>query len=107
MGCRRSRPFLLYAVRNEMSGSMDEKFMICTADIVNSNLWQLFPVINVDKIKDIPCDYPGAMDVPISFFGKFNREQFEILGMERPKIGNRELYVRIFIRNLHPNGQNT
>lgn len=26
---------------------------IKTADIVNSNLWKLFPVINVDKVKDI------------------------------------------------------
>lgn len=77
-------------------------FMAPTADILNSGLWRIFPTINVDKVKDIPCDYPGAMGVPITFFDKFNREQFEILGMARPKIGNRKLYVRIIIRNLHP-----
>lgn len=76
-------------------------FMVRTADVINSDLWRLFPVINVNKTKDIPCDYPGAMGVPITFLDKFNREQFEILDMARPKIENRELYVRIVIRNLH------
>ena len=77
-------------------------FMVRTADVLNIGLWRLFPTINVDKVKDIPCDYPGAMGVPITFFDKFDRKQFEILDMARPKIGNRELYVRIIIRNLRP-----
>lgn len=81
---------------------MDGKLMVRTADVINSDLWRLFPVINVDRLKDIPSDYPGAMGVPITFFSNFNQDQFEVLDMARPRIGNRELYVRIIVRNLHP-----
>jgi len=35
--------------------------------------------INVDKTKDIPCDYFGAIGVPISFLDKYNPKQFEIV----------------------------
>ena len=35
--------------------------------------------INVDKTKDIPLDYNGAMGVPITFLHKFNPKQFEII----------------------------
>ena len=30
---------------------------------------------------EIPCDYDGAMGVPITFMDKYNPEQFEIVGM--------------------------
>ena len=56
-----------------------ERLVVRTDYVVNGNLWQCFPVINVDKVKDIPADYPGAMGVPITFLDKFSREQFEIL----------------------------
>jgi len=39
-----------------------------------------YDAINVDKVKDIPIDYDGAMGVPITFLDKFNPEQFEIIG---------------------------
>jgi hypothetical protein len=39
-----------------------------------------YNAINVDKTKDIPCDWAGAMGVPITFLDKFNPEQFEIIG---------------------------
>ena len=38
-----------------------------------------YDAINVDKTKDIPLDYKGAMGVPITFLDKYNPEQFEIL----------------------------
>ena len=38
-----------------------------------------YDAINVDKTKDIPMDYMGAMGVPITFLDKYNPEQFEIL----------------------------
>lgn len=38
-----------------------------------------YKAINVDKTAEIPCDYYGAMGVPISFIDKHNPEQFEIL----------------------------
>jgi len=38
-----------------------------------------FDAINIDKIKDIPIDYQGAMGVPITFMDKYNPDQFEII----------------------------
>lgn len=38
-----------------------------------------YNAINVDKTSDIPCNYPGAMGVPITFLDKYNPEQFEII----------------------------
>jgi hypothetical protein len=70
-----------------------------------------YDAINVDKTKDIPMDYAGAMGVPITFLDKYNPEQFEILGIDRMLveeltgkvsrflINGKELYARIIIRN--------
>lgn len=55
-----------------------------------------YTAINVDKTKDIPGDYAGAMGVPITFLDKYNPEQFEIVGQ-----GQGNLY-----RELTPNGLN-
>lgn len=40
-----------------------------------------YDAINVDKTADIPCDYDGAMGVPITFMDKYNPEQFEVIGL--------------------------
>lgn len=40
-----------------------------------------YNAINVDKTADIPEDYFGYMGVPITFFDKYNPEQFDILGL--------------------------
>ena len=45
-----------------------------------------YDAINVDKTKDIPADYAGAMGVPITFLDKYNPDQFEILGLSQ-KVG--------------------
>ena len=67
-----------------------------------------YNAINVDKTKDIPIDYKGAMGVPISFLDKYNPDQFEILGDSRyikgecediNIINGKKLYRRIIIRN--------
>ncbi len=75
-----------------------------TRDVVEGTLWMRFPVINVDKVADIPGDYPGPMGVPITIMDKFNPEQFELLGRRgHLKLASgRECYQRIFIRNLRP-----
>ncbi len=39
-----------------------------------------FDGIEVSKVANIPLDYPGVMGVPITFLGKYNPDQFEILG---------------------------
>lgn len=40
-----------------------------------------YDAINVDKVANIPCDYPGVMGVPLSFIDKYCPEQFELLGI--------------------------
>lgn len=39
--------------------------------------------INVDSVDDIPCDYNGIIGVPITFLGKHNPDQFEIIGIDK------------------------
>lgn len=77
-----------------------------------------YDAINVDKVKDIPMDYDGAMGVPITFLDKYNPDQFEILssndfrknekvpfkehGLIKDKDGSidgKPKYVRVLIRN--------
>lgn len=40
-----------------------------------------YDAINVDKVTDIPYDYPGDMGVPITFLDKYNPNQFEIIAL--------------------------
>lgn len=42
-----------------------------------------YDAINVDKISDIPVDYMGIMGVPITFLGKYNINEFKIVGNGR------------------------
>lgn len=67
--------------------------------------------INVNKTKDIPLDYDGAMGVPISFLNNHNPNQFEILGLDDheleypnwrgrgPDINGKAIYRRVIIKN--------
>ena len=75
-----------------------------------------YNAINVDKTKDIPCDYFGAIGVPISFLDKYNPKQFEVIGISangqvennlkigdyrtynNPFLGSRKVYQRLFIK---------
>ena len=38
-------------------------------------------IVNIDRIEDIPSDYQDIMGVPLSFLDKWNRDQFEIVGL--------------------------
>ena len=77
-----------------------------------------YDAINVKKVADIPRNYDGAMGVPITFFDKYNPDQFEILsandfrfndttpfkqhGLIKDKdgtINGKATYVRVVIRN--------
>ncbi len=65
-----------------------------------------YDAIEVSKTSDIPDDYDEVMGVPITFFDKYNPDQFEIVGNEytlnisrgRVYINGRRMYGRIFIR---------
>ncbi len=78
-----------------------------------------YDAINVDKVKDIPLDYPWLMGVPITFLGNYNPEQFEIIdGLNRysildwpteetkgkylAQVNGKPIYIRIIIRNKKP-----
>ena len=87
-----------------------------------------YDAIEVAKTSDIPCDYAGAMGVPITFMDKYNPDQFEIVGASQHLIREisddirakarysqigcfyldngdgtyRKMYDRIVIRNKHP-----
>lgn len=75
-----------------------------------------YDAINVDRVSDIPEDYYGTMGVPITFLGKYNPEQFEILGLTgvdislekgRPYINGNRLYARVVIkRKVNENANN-
>ena len=61
--------------------------------------------INVNKVSEIPCDYSGAMGVPITFLDKYNSEQFEIIRFRKGDddkdltINGKSPYFRILIKN--------
>ena len=38
-----------------------------------------YDAVDVSKVAEIPCDFDGAMGVPITFLDKYNPEQFEII----------------------------
>lgn len=61
--------------------------------------------INVNKTKDIPFDYNGAIGVPITFLHKFNPDQFEIIKFRKGdddkdlRIEGKCPYFRILVRH--------
>jgi hypothetical protein len=48
-----------------------------------------YDAINVNKTKDIPMDYHGAMGVPITFLDKFNPDQFEIVSSNDVRVNSK------------------
>ncbi len=44
--------------------------------------------IEVSKAVDIPVDWDGVMGVPITFLGKHNPDQFEIVGIAKAPLGS-------------------
>lgn len=69
--------------------------------------------IEVSRVADIPMDYVGAMGVPITFLGKYNPDQFEILGNSRvlgtpmSEIAEKSTYQQGGPRFYLPNGDGT
>lgn len=83
-----------------------------------------YDAIEVSKVADIPLDFEGAMGVPITFLGKYNPEQFELLsandfrrtqnvpfkahGLVKDKdgtINGKAVYVRILIKHKRTDAQ--
>lgn len=69
-----------------------------------------YDAIEVSRTADIPCDYYGAMGVPITFADKYNPDQFEFMGIDKDFTNDsnrfkltengkqRTLYARMVIR---------
>ena len=68
-----------------------------------------YDAIEVSRVCEIPKDYNGVMGVPITFLGKYNPSQFEIVGdacngsdsiydLFKPRLNNKFIYKRILIR---------
>jgi len=56
-----------------------------------------YDAIEVGRVVDIPKDYNGVMGIPITFLGKYNPKQFEILGVDRWVEGRIDYGKNLFI----------
>ncbi len=60
-------------------------------------------VINIDRMADIPRDYPGVMGVPISGLRKIRTDQFDLVGsLSSPSVDGQAKFRRILVRNKDP-----
>ena len=60
-------------------------------------------VINIDRMADIPRDYPGVMGVPISGLRKIRTDQFDLVGSSSsPSVDGQAKFQRILVRNKDP-----
>ncbi len=63
-----------------------------------------YDAIEVSKTDDIPCDWDGAIGVPITFMAQYNPDQFEIIRFRKGNddkdlsIQGKPTYFRIIIR---------
>ncbi|MBR3223430.1 MAG: adenine-specific methyltransferase EcoRI family protein [Kiritimatiellae bacterium] len=63
-----------------------------------------YDAIEVSKTADIPCDWEGAIGVPITFMSQYNPDQFEIIRFRKGDddrdftINGKPTYFRIIIR---------
>ena len=107
----------------------EEMILVQRYSIESNPTYDNYKAIEVSKTADIPYDYSGLMGVPITFFDKYNPEQFEIiwqasgntrasapkevlkkLGYVQDKedrggcclLNGKRCYDRVFIRNKHP-----
>ena len=67
-----------------------------------------YDAIDVGNVNNIPCDYEGAIGVPITFLHKYNPDQFEIIKFRKGDddkdltVNGKSPYFRILIRNKKP-----
>jgi len=65
-----------------------------------------YDAININKVKDIPCDYDDCMGVPGTFIGKWNPLQFELVTVrygndhKNLQINGKQSFSRIIIKKI-------
>jgi hypothetical protein len=78
-----------------------------------------YNAIEVGRVMNIPLDYAGIMGVPVTYLGKHNPDQFEIVGISEVHgdsvarkvgekrsnayLGGKKLFTRLFIRRVRGN----
>lgn len=67
--------------RHQKLSLMTESDVVKFATKKPFNKYYNYDAIDVSLVKNIPSDYSGAMGVPITFLGKYNPDQFEIIGL--------------------------
>lgn len=61
-----------------------------------------FDAIEVSRVAEIPEDYDGLMGVPITFLGKHNPRQFEIVGIAKRGPGDNKYRTKVYTKDDHP-----
>ncbi len=77
----------------------EELDLVCRYSPKEYPTYDNYAAINVNKVDEIPLDYDGPIGVPITFFDKYNPNQFEILGMTS---GRYEFDARPTKRYINP-----
>ena len=55
-----------------------------------------YDAIEVSEVNHIPGDYDGVMGLPITFLGKYNPDQFEIVGIAKRGPGDPALKSKVY-----------
>ena len=84
-----------------MKAQMPQKQIPMPPSPVPAKIW---PIIEVSKCEDIPCDYPGPMGVPVTFLSKIGGRNdggsgFLIIDFVKPKCRGKDMYQRLVIVN--------
>jgi hypothetical protein len=99
---RRHQPLQLMSLQDNLKFSKHKKIRE-----IGYQKYDDYDALNIPFTDSIPSDYDGLMGVPISFLGKYNPDQFEILGLDDhridwrgkgPNIDGKTIYRRIIIR---------
>ena len=89
----------------------------------NYEYYENYNAIHIKEVASIPMDFDGVMGVPVTFFTKYNPEQFQVLGLTdssdtseevekiripnsfrgRGKINGKQKYARILIQKKRDN----
>lgn len=73
-------PAITWYTNLDIKKRHEELILVKKYDPLDYPKYDNYDAIEVSKVKDIPKDYDGVMGVPITFFDKFNPDQFEVVG---------------------------
>ena len=62
----------------------------------NYPTYENYDAIEVHKVVDVPVDYDGVMGVPITFLGRHNPDQFEIVGTTESNDPDNAFRTRVY-----------